>query len=84
MNMSTPNLRILLVEDDEEDYLLTSDLLADVEYVHTEQTWKDNINDELRTPESAYFDVVLVDFRIGADSGLDLILKLHKRKLNTP
>jgi len=84
MNMSTPNLRILLVEDDEDDYLLTGDLLADVEYVHTELTWKDNIDDALRTLESASFDVVLVDFRIGADSGLDFIQKVQKRKITTP
>ena len=73
MPMNELALRILLVEDDEDDYLITSDLLADVSYVKTQLTWKDNITDALSVLETESFDVVLVDLRLGADSGLDLI-----------
>lgn len=84
MPMNELALRILLVEDDEDDYLITSDLLTDVSTVRTQLTWKDNIPDALSVLETNTFDVVLVDFRLGADSGLDLIQRAHDRKVTTP
>ncbi len=73
--MSDVPLRVLLVEDDEEDYLLTKKLLRangpramDVKWVRT----ADAALEELRQP---HHDVCLVDYRLGADSGLTLIEK---------
>ncbi|WP_372983042.1 PAS domain-containing protein, partial [Marinobacter sediminum] len=82
--MNEPTLRILLVEDDEDDYLITRDILADVAYVRTQLTWKDTLPDGLQALDAESFDVVLVDLRIGADSGLDLIQLAQEQKISTP
>ena len=65
-------IRILIVEDDEDDYLLTRKLLRDNTDTTFEVTWArtfDAAIDELRKP----YDVVLVDYRLGSHNGLDLI-----------
>jgi len=67
-----PTVRVLLIEDDEEDYLLTRKLLQsdgratfDVKWVRSYEAGLE----ELRAP----YNVCLVDYRLGAHSGLNLI-----------
>ena len=70
--MSVAPIRVLLVEDDEEDYLLTRRLLVGNSLTAFQVKWVrtyDAALAELRDP----YDAWLVDYRLGADSGLDLI-----------
>jgi len=65
-------VRVLLVEDDEEDYLLTRRLLNTYGRTSFEVKWARSFDaalTELRNP----YDVCLVDYRLGAESGLALI-----------
>ncbi len=70
--MQAPSTRLLLVEDDEEDFLLTRKLLRENGRTTFDLKWVKNYESaltELRTP----YDVCLVDYRLGADTGLSLI-----------
>ncbi len=70
--MRDPVIRVLVVEDDEEDYLLTGKLLRDSDGAGFDVQWArtyDAALEELRTPH----DVCLVDYRLGPHSGLSLI-----------
>ncbi|HET6335830.1 MAG TPA: response regulator [Polyangiales bacterium] len=70
--MDEARLRILLVEDDEEDYLLTSRILNDRDCGKFDATWVRSYDAALvalRTP----YDVCLVDYHLGAETGLSLI-----------
>ena len=70
--MDDAPIRVLLVEDDEEDYLLTGKLLRDDGRAKFEVKWARSYGaalEELKTP----YDVCLVDYRLGADNGLALI-----------
>ena len=67
-------IRVLLVEDDPDDYVLTRDLLREAGgfELHWEATYGGALGAvRARTP-----DVVLVDYRLGARSGLDLLAEL--------
>ena len=70
--MDSRKLRILMVEDDEEDFLLTGRLLKNSERTTFEVTWVRTAAAALRELGRAY-DACLVDYRLGADSGLQLI-----------
>jgi len=64
--------RLLLVEDDEEDFFLTRKLLRENGRTTFDLKWVKNSElalAELRTP----YDVCLVDYRLGADTGVSLI-----------
>jgi putative two-component system response regulator len=68
---------VLLVEDDEEDYLLTKDLLTEVEDPRTELSWVRDFRAALDAARSEHYDVCLVDYRLGgAHDGIDLIRAL--------
>ncbi len=65
-------IRVLLVEDDEEDYLLTRKLLRSNTDTTFEVTWARTFEDAVEELKNPYH-AVLVDYRLGAHSGLDLI-----------
>jgi two-component system, cell cycle sensor histidine kinase and response regulator CckA len=65
-------VRVLLVEDDEEDCLLTRKLLGAAERATFELTWAASYDEALNALRSPC-DVCLVDYHLGADSGLALI-----------
>lgn len=62
-----------MVDDDEEDYLITRDLIHDFPNRRYELDWLDNYADALTAIRKDEYDVYLIDYRLGPDSGLDLI-----------
>jgi Flp pilus assembly CpaE family ATPase len=66
-------IRILLVEDDEDDYTLTKELLAEVEDEQFDLVWAPTYEDAVLEIRRGGYDVFLVDYRLGRRSGLDLL-----------
>jgi two-component system, cell cycle sensor histidine kinase and response regulator CckA len=67
-------VRVLLVEDDEEDCLLTRKLLSASDRATFELTWVPGYDEALLELRNAH-DVCLVDYHLGAHTGLELITK---------
>jgi response regulator RpfG family c-di-GMP phosphodiesterase len=68
--------RILLIEDDEDDYEFTRELLADLPEAHLELSWVSDYHKGIQESRRGCYDVCLVDYRLGAESGLDLLREL--------
>lgn len=66
-------MRILLVEDDEDDYTLTRELLAEVEDEQFDLVWAPTYEDAILEIRRGGYDIFLVDYRLGRRSGLDLL-----------
>ena len=66
-------MKILLVDDDEDDFIITRDLLADIEGVDFEIDWIPEYDKALETILEDRHDVYLVDYRLGRENGLDLL-----------
>ncbi len=66
-------IRILLVEDDEDDYFLTTDLLDQVQGKRFDLEWVDEADEALEKMLAMQHDVYLVDYRMGAENGLELL-----------
>ncbi|MBA3499503.1 MAG: PAS domain S-box protein, partial [Deltaproteobacteria bacterium] len=77
------SLQLLLVEDDEEDYLLTRKLLRDHEGASFVVTWVRTYEEAVVELEKPY-DVCLVDYRLGARTGLELITAGVARGFKAP
>jgi hypothetical protein len=74
--MNTERLYVLLVEDDEDDAVLIREWLDEghtakftVEWVRTSAT-------ALQAAMTQKYDVILVDYRLGADSGVEVVCAL--------
>jgi signal transduction histidine kinase len=75
---------VLLVEDDEDDYLITRDLLSDVEGVAYEMTWVNNYDQGLAEMKRGAHDIYLVDFRLAGCDGLELIREARAANCTGP
>jgi signal transduction histidine kinase len=69
--VGTP-IRVLLVEDDAEDYILTQKILNDNGRATFELTWVKSYEAAMEALRGSY-DVCLVDYHLGAESGVTLI-----------
>ena len=65
--------RVLLVEDNEDDYCLTRDFLADVQTPHFELEWVSNYESALTAIARRSHDVYLLDYHLGAHTGLEIL-----------
>ena len=82
--MSKPHLRVLLVDDDEDDYLFTSDLLYEIEDYEVKVEWVSDYDSALEAVRIGEYDVGLVDYRLGERTGLDLIRQARDMGFNAP
>jgi diguanylate cyclase (GGDEF)-like protein/PAS domain S-box-containing protein len=73
MSGTAPPLRVLIVEDDEDDFLITQDMLHSQQRVRCELDWCSDYEGALREIRAARHDVYLVDYRLGEHTGLELI-----------
>jgi diguanylate cyclase (GGDEF)-like protein/PAS domain S-box-containing protein len=66
-------LRILLVEDDEDDYIVTKGMLRGHRRAMFAVEWEQSHSGALRAIRSDRHDLYLVDYRLGEHTGLDLV-----------
>jgi diguanylate cyclase (GGDEF)-like protein len=74
MTTSHNTIRILLVEDDEDDYLILRDCLMDLRgQTKFEMEWVSTYQKGLTEIQRANHNVYLVDYYLGESTGLDLL-----------
>lgn len=81
--MQTP-IKVLLIEDDEDDYLLTRDLLRKALGARHHLDWIADFEQAAVAIADARHDIYLVDYRLGAREGLDLIPGSDARESHAP
>ncbi len=70
--VSSP-LKVLLIDDDEDDYIVTQDLLNDAEITSFHLDWVDEYDAALGQIEQRQHQVYLLDYRLGGRDGLELL-----------
>jgi diguanylate cyclase (GGDEF)-like protein/PAS domain S-box-containing protein len=82
--MKENTLRVLLIEDDEDDYILTSELLEEVKGTKYEITWVSKYTDALKAMGEGGHDVFLIDYRLGEGNGIELMREAVARGCRAP
>src|SRR5689334_23053545 len=82
--MKENTLRVLLIEDDEDDYILTSDLLREVKEISYEIVWVSRYSDGLKAILNGNYDVCLIDYRLGEGTGIELLREAAGAGCYTP
>jgi diguanylate cyclase (GGDEF)-like protein/PAS domain S-box-containing protein len=77
-------LRVLLVEDDEDDYLITRDLLDGQERARFDVEWCPSYAAALTAIGEQRHDVYLIDYRLGEHTGLELVREAFTRRRSAP
>ncbi len=78
------SIRVLLIEDDEDDYLLTKALVSAKENKTIKLDWVDSYDQALGAIERGVYDVYLVDYRLGPYTGIDLIQEAFRMGCRAP
>jgi signal transduction histidine kinase len=76
--------RMLLIEDDPDDYLLTSELLREIPGVQISLDWIDNFDAGMVEIARCDHDAVLLDYRLGAGDGLELLREALRHGCRAP
>jgi len=66
-------IKVLLVEDDEEDYFLARELFAEIQSKRFQIDWAKSLSQGREAIKTRPYDVCLVDYRLGPDNGLELL-----------
>jgi two-component system, cell cycle sensor histidine kinase and response regulator CckA len=77
-------IAVLIVDDDEEDALLTQDLLEQIDGTAYAAHWVDGYAAARAKLGQTAYDICLVDYRLGADDGVELVRDLVAEGFDTP
>jgi PAS domain S-box-containing protein len=82
--MKDETIKVLLIDDDEDDYILTRELLSEVKFGKYALDWASSYEEGLEVIKRREHHVCLVDYRLGGRSGVQLIREVWKSRLATP
>jgi DNA-binding response OmpR family regulator len=70
-------VRVLLVDGDEDDYIITRDLLSAIEGGRFSLEWADTWETALEMMLRSDYDLYLLDWRLGERNGLELLREVR-------
>jgi two-component system, cell cycle sensor histidine kinase and response regulator CckA len=82
--MTPQTIRVLLVEDDQDDYVLFADTLREVTRRQHVVDWAPTYDAALQAIARGCYDVCLVDYRLGARTGLEILREVCNLGQNLP
>jgi PAS domain S-box-containing protein len=77
-------VKILIVDDDEEDYFITSEYIKHIAFRKIMVQWCPTYTMALQLMLDKAFDLYLVDYRLGAKTGIDLLKEALNAGCNEP
>jgi len=79
-----PDIKILLIDDDEDDFILIRDLLADIERVHFTINWVSNSDETIKVLTNDDHDICFLDYRLSGYNGLEILEKINISSIRMP
>ncbi len=82
--MNSPEVRVLLIEDDENDYVWIKDMLSDITSARFRLDWISTYEKAATEICRLRYDVYLIDYRLGMRDGLELLRELINKGCKAP
>jgi signal transduction histidine kinase len=77
-------VNVLLIDDDEDDYLIFRKILFKIPEVTFDLQWISTYLAALEMPQDISCDIVFIDYALGPDNGLELMRELLRKGINAP
>ncbi|MBN1850195.1 MAG: response regulator [Deltaproteobacteria bacterium] len=84
MKTDDPIIRILLIEDDEDDYVIIRDILSDIPKWRFQLDWVSSAHQAKEHLLSMDCDVCLLDYRLDNEDGIEVLKTLKKSECKAP
>jgi len=79
-----PAVRILIIDDDEDDYFITSEYLKMIQEYQLQIDWCFRFNDAVQHLHDRSYEMYFVDYRLGAKTGLDFLKEAVRLGVEEP
>jgi PAS domain S-box-containing protein len=77
-------VRILIVDDDQDDFIITSEYIRHIQGAQFHMDWCHKYDEALQKMVSKGYDLYFVDYRLGAKSGVDLLKEALENSVEEP
>lgn len=78
-------VKVLLIDDDEDDYILTKEIFNDIpQKENYKLSWINNYEEGINAMLKSHYDIYLVDYRLGKYTGIDLLHEAIKSNVDEP
>jgi len=84
MSLSKPAVKILIIDDDEDDFFITSEYMRQIEEYNLVIEWCYRFNDAIVHLQKCSHDMYFVDYRLGAKTGLDFLKEAVQLRSEAP
>src|SRR5687768_421932 len=84
ISMAAIPVKVLLVDDDREDAEMTQRLLENASIGHYIVDWRDGFQSGIEAMAVNEYDVMLLDFRLSGENGLDLLRSARDNGTRSP
>ena len=84
MIVEKPRLRVLLIEDDEDDHIIMKKRLSEVPSCFYELAWVTDYDAGLEAINSGSYDICLLDYRLGGRDGIELLQSVSGKGRDVP
>lgn len=84
MGASETAIRILIIDDDNDDFIITGNYIKDIDTAQFLIDWCYNYQEALGNMKAHKYDLYFVDYWLGAKTGLDLIKKAREEGCEEP
>src|SRR5678810_805629 len=71
--LTQEKIKVLIIDDDEDDFFIISDYLNDIDGTQFVPCWCNNYKEAVLKINDGDNDIYLIDYRLGASTGLDLL-----------
>src|ERR1043165_6647501 len=75
---------ILIIDDDEDDFIITSEYIRGIPGDTYKIHWCSSYNSAIQSLINKEYDLYFVDYRLGAKSGVDLLKEAQNHEIETP
>jgi PAS domain S-box-containing protein len=83
--MLTQNkIKILIIDDDEDDYFIISDYINEIERTKFIIDWCNNYRSAVEKFKDLNYDIYFVDYRLGNETGLELLKEAIRMQCDRP
>ncbi len=82
--MDDQSIRILLIEDDEDDYVIIRDTISGIHTWRCQLDWASTPLNALDRVSSGKYQVCLLDYRLGENNGIELLKVLKQKDFDAP
>lgn len=84
MPLHTKNIRLLIIDDDEDDYFIIADYIKSLRGLNVSADWCSDYKAALDHICSRKYDIYMMDYRLGARTGMDLLQEAMQKQCEEP